>query len=90
MRPEPRKHRKREDQRNCVPPRQRGNLRSSFIYRDTIYVKCWGARGRSREMNHPLQSWHEDSDKEVRLTCYLIAALSAASCLALVVYVMLM
>jgi hypothetical protein len=30
-------------------------------------------------MNHPLQSWHEDSDKEVRLTCYLIAALSAAT-----------
>ena len=71
-------------------PGQRGNLPSLFIYRDTIYVKCLGARGRSREMNHPLQSWHEDSDKEVRLTCYLIAALSAALCLALVVYVMLM
>jgi hypothetical protein len=41
-------------------------------------------------MNHPLPSWHEDSDKEVRITCYLIAALSVALWLALVVYVMLM
>jgi hypothetical protein len=44
-------------------PRQRGNLTSSFIDRYTIYIKCLGARGRSREMNHPLQSWHQDSDK---------------------------
>jgi hypothetical protein len=41
-------------------------------------------------MNYPLHSWHEDSDKEVLITCYLIAGLSVALCLALVVYVMLM
>ena len=36
-------------------------------------------------MNYPL---HEDSDKEVLITCYLIASLSLALCLALVAYVM--
>jgi hypothetical protein len=41
-------------------------------------------------MNSPLQSWNEDHDKAVRITCYLIGALSIAFCLALFVYLMLM
>jgi hypothetical protein len=41
-------------------------------------------------MNYPLQSWDEDHDKEVCITCYLIAALTIGFCLGLFIYVMLM
>jgi hypothetical protein len=45
---------------------------------------------RLRQMNYPLRSWDEDHDKPVRITCYLITALSIAFCVALFVYVILM
>ena len=41
-------------------------------------------------MNYPLHSWNEDLDRPLRVMCYLVAALSVAFCLALVVYVILM
>jgi hypothetical protein len=41
-------------------------------------------------MNYRLHSWHEGSDKEGLVTCYVIAALSVVLCIALVVYVIFM
>jgi hypothetical protein len=41
-------------------------------------------------MNYPLHSWNEDRDRPLRIMFYLVAALSVAFCVALVVYVILM
>jgi hypothetical protein len=41
-------------------------------------------------MNYSLHSWNEDHDRPLRVMCYLVAALSVAFCLVLVVYVILM